>query len=85
MEIASSIRPASYKNWLWFLPLLTSNLFNLTNNFTVGDVSYSDLCYKPLGEFNKINPREDCATLSVFQWMDNDRSMLDNPTEYIKR
>ena len=54
-------------------------------NSTVGDVSYSDLCYKPLGEFNKTHPSEDCATLSIFQWMDNDRAFLDNPTEYIKR
>ncbi|KAL5252669.1 hypothetical protein ACHWQZ_G015444 [Mnemiopsis leidyi] len=54
-------------------------------SLNVGDVTYSDLCYKPLGEFNKTHPKEDCATLSVFQWLDNDRSLLDNPAEYIKR
>ncbi|XP_063678203.1 NPC intracellular cholesterol transporter 1-like isoform X4 [Bolinopsis microptera] len=63
----------------------TYDMMVAIESLKVGEVSYSDLCYKPLGEFNKTNPREDCATLSVFQWMDNDRNILDNPTEYIKR
>lgn len=62
----------------------TQNKSTLTSH-PVGDVTYSDLCYKPLGEFNKTHPKEDCATLSVFQWLDNDRNLLENPAEYIKR
>ena len=47
------------------------------------DVEYSDICYKPLGNFNTTNPGEDCATLSIFQWLDNDRDALNSPTSYI--
>ena len=39
----------------------------VNKNFAVEGATYSDICYKPLGEFNSTHPMQDCATISVFQ------------------
>jgi len=61
------------------------DMMEAIQSLTGGGKTYSDLCYKPLGDFNTTNPEEDCATLSIFQWMDNDRDILDSPADYIAK